>query len=124
MSQDLKRPAQLLEGIVVAGLTVIGFATGQGPLFALAAAIGGNMMTTVVQEGFREWRDGWFTERGALNRDIARALCEAFKDAVHQLEQYWPEEDAYKRLKGRDPQAAALTVETLHLLGQVAETFL
>ena len=77
MLGDRKHRRVLAEGVIAGGLAAVGFVTGQGPLLALATAaagVGGNWATSLMQQGFEHWADTWFTERGALNHDIARAL--------------------------------------------------
>jgi hypothetical protein len=125
MPHDPKRRAVLVEALIAAGLTVLGFATGQDPLVVLAvtaAGVGGSWAANLADQGFQHWCNGWFTRRGALNRDIARALSQALQDAVRQLERDWKTNPYYQHLQDQDPEAAEGILDLLGWLREDAKT--
>jgi len=113
----------LIEAIIAGGLTAIGFATGQGPLLTLAttaAGMGGNWVSSIAERSYHQWRENWFTERGALNQDIHWALSRAFQDAVRQLEHDWKLHPHFNHLKRSDHDAAERLLAPLRWLREDA----
>jgi hypothetical protein len=124
MPPNPQKRAVLAEALIAGGLAAIGLATGQTPLQYLAGAagvMGTEWAADLVERAFQRWCDGWFTDNGALNRDIATALGRAFRQAVRQLERDWKVHPHYKHLQRTDPGAAELTLEPLKLLLEQAK---
>ena len=117
--RDQNKRAMLIEAVIASGLIVIGIPTGQVPLLALAAAatsVGCNWTHSLAERGFQHWRDRWFTDDGVLNHDITKALCDAFVDAIRQVEHDWRQHRHYQYLQHKRPEEAKLTMDALRLL--------
>jgi hypothetical protein len=102
------------ETLVAVGLTVVGFLS-HDPIAAVVGTlggIGGNLIASLVHEGYQYWRAGWLTEYGALNQDIANALGRAFEKAVRKLEEDWKGNNYYRSHLGQTDQQ--LTLAVLH----------
>ncbi len=123
--RDQNIRATLIEAVIAGGLITVGVATGQ-PLVALAssvAGVGGNWAHSLAERGFQFWRDRWFTDDGALNHDIAKALCHAFMDAVRQVEYDWGQQRYYQYLKIQRPEQAQHTLDALRVLREEGGVF-
>jgi hypothetical protein len=112
---DPNKRALLIEAVIAGGLIVIGIPAGQ-PLLALAASGGGNWASSLAERGFQHWRDRWFTDDGVFNQDIAKALRNAFVDAIRQVEHDWKQHRYYRYLQHKSSEQAQLTVDTLRIL--------
>lgn len=115
--RDPNTRALLIEAVIAGGLIAIGIPSGQVPLLALAtvaAGMGGNWAYSLAQRGFRHWYEGWFTDEGVLNRDIEKALCQAYIKAAKHLEQDW--KPHYEWLQRKDKEEAEATVHALRRL--------
>ena len=102
------------ELIVAGSLTAIGIAVG-GPgvlesLLGLAGAVGVNWAADLAEKSYQSWCRNWFTPATARNRDMAKALAQAFQDTAEELARIWPRQDAYARLPRETQQ---LTLEGL-----------
>lgn len=116
MVRDPKDRATLIEMLIAGGLAAISFATGQEPWKALATAaagVGGNWVASLAEQSFQRWRNGLFTDHGALNQDITWALNRAFQNAVRQLEQVWKRHRHYQYLIRTDPEGAERSLASL-----------
>lgn len=123
---DKDKRALLLEAVFACGLIAIGIPTGQVPLLAIAAsaaAVGGNWAHNLADRGFHHWSDGWFTDEGVLNHDIQKALCEAYLDAVKQLEHDWKPSYEWLRSNGKTEEAES-TLFVLRELREEGSSFL
>jgi hypothetical protein len=110
--RDPNKRAVLIETVIASGLIAIGFTTGQGPLLALAAtatSVGCNWSHSLANRGFQHWCARWFTDDGVLNKDITKALCHAFEEAVRQVEHDWQHHRHYQLLQHRWSEQARLT---------------
>lgn len=114
----------LIKGLVGAGLAVIGAATGQGPLLGMltgmAIDMGKGWLAEIAQNSVQSWFDGWFTESGALNHDLSKALQASLDEAVRQVQHDWERSAGYRRLARRDPKDAQASLDALRLLCQDA----
>ncbi|MGI8586403.1 MAG: eIF2A-related protein [Chloroflexia bacterium] len=115
-----------IEAIVTTGLQAIGLITGAGPLTALLAGMGVGAVTGLSQRAIDHWCGRWFSREGgtAFSGDIAPLLSQAFAAAAGALEAVWQKDPAYLKLRSRDPEEAARTLETLHGLRHGAAGFL
>jgi len=124
----------LPELIIVGGLVIIGSMTVPAMLPPLAVAvattalttagnIGQNWLASVAERQFHHWRENRFNPRDLLNSDINEALGEAFRDAIHQLEEDWKKTPRYSYLNRKEPETAHLTLVPLEELQQHAQEF-
>ena|GEM_PF-328315 len=117
--RDPDKRAVLIEAVIASGLLAIGFASGQAPLLVLAAAatsVGCDWTSSLAERGFQHWRSRWFTDDGVLNKDITKALCHAFEEAVRQVEHDWKHHRYYQYLQRKSTEKAQLTLDALRAL--------
>ncbi len=82
----------MLEIILTGALATVGLKTAESASEYLLASIGGvgtNWASSLAEQSYQRWRAGWFSERGALNHDIAKALARAFNAAAKQIYRDW-----------------------------------
>ncbi len=82
----------MLELILVGALVAVGKVTTKtvvDGLFGLAGDVGDDWTSSLAERGYQQWRSGWFSERGTLNHDIAKALTRAFRHATKQIRDDW-----------------------------------
>jgi hypothetical protein len=123
---DIQYRSKLIESLIAGGLVAVGFATGQGPLIALAASaagIGASWSASLSEQGFQNWRESWFTDQGVLNKDILSALQHALEDATRQLERDWKHHRRYLYLKQTNKEAAQQTLVPLVWIREDAADF-
>lgn len=128
-------PREVLpELIITGGLVMIGSLTVPTvlPPLALAVAstaltkagaIGENWLASMAEQQFHHWRENRFNLRDLLSQDLSTALCEAFKNAIHQLEEDWKKTGRYSYLSRKDPEAVRLTLVPLEELQHHAQQF-
>lgn len=124
--RDPDKRTVLIEAVIASGLLAIGFASGQAPLLVLSAAatsIGCDWTASLAERGFQHWRSRWFTDDGVLNKDITRALCHAFEEAVRQVEHDWKRHHHYHYLQHKNPAEVQLTLDTLRILREAGTHF-
>lgn len=117
--RDPDKRAVLIEAVIASGLLAIGFASGQVPLLVLATAatsVGCDWTSSLAERGFQHWRSRWFTDDGVPNKDITKALCHAFEEAVRQVEHDWKHHRYYQYLHRKSPEKAQLTLDALRIL--------
>lgn len=123
MPNDPKRRVNVTEGLIVGGLAVVGLITGQTPLASLATGIAGSLAANLTEQGIRQWRENWPTDRGMLNQDIAKALLIAFKNAVNVLEHEWKQHPHFLVLQQTSPDVAQQTLSPFRWLREDATSF-
>ncbi len=82
----------LLEILFTAALGGIKLTTGKEPVelfHDVAVNLASDLTAHIAGSSFHNWRNGWFTDRGALNHDIAKVLAITFKDATEQIHKDW-----------------------------------
>lgn len=82
----------LVEILFTAALGGIKLATGKEPIelfHDVAVNLASDLASHITGSSFHNWRNGWFTDRGALNHDIAKVLAIAFKYATEQIHKDW-----------------------------------
>jgi WD40 repeat protein len=115
-----------IEGILVTGLQAIGLVTGAGPLIALAAGVGATALNIFTRDAVDHWSSRWLgkDKQEALGSSIAPLLSKAFAQSVAGVQAEWQRDQIYLRLKARDPEEAARTVQVLEDLRVTSNTFL
>jgi tetratricopeptide (TPR) repeat protein len=91
-----KKALDLLEILASASITSIGFAIGGTIGAAVMAGIGINLSSSIIQNGGTKLKERWlYSNDGALNHDIQRALARAFIKALIYLEtEYFKSDEA------------------------------
>jgi len=121
MDKNKKRLA--LELTLAGGMAAVGIVSG-GTLGAvlvnLVSGIGGNWASELTMRAYQHWCETWFTEAGALNHDIQKALQASWQDAVATLARDWPRQTAYRRLSRED---RSLTQEGLNAFQKESQSF-
>lgn len=126
MTRDSEQRAQLLKGILAGGMVFVGLQTGSNPFFTLllttSVNVGANILSSVAEKAFDNWRDGWFTPNGMLNDDIRTALRQSFKQALRQLEIDWQNQPDYNYLKyNNERERAQFSVQLIQELRESSQ---
>lgn len=103
MAGNREERTELLKSLLAGGMILAGLATGSTPFFTLllstSVGVGGNILASVAEKAFDNWRSGWFTPSIKLNDDILTTLRESFEQSLRQLEIDWQKQHHYNYLK-------------------------
>jgi hypothetical protein len=117
---DRATQATLARGIVAGGMTLVGLATGSSPFFSLllnaSFNVGANLLSTMADRAFDNWRERWVGPDGVLDDHIRQVLKRAFTAAVQQLESDWQKHNYYHYLRLNNKHRANASLEVIQEL--------
>ena len=104
MPDDHAPREQLLRAVIAVTLTGIGLASGASiPALAMlagvAGGIGGNWLSNLSEDLFRNACDRTFRSDDELNHDLAWALATALPAAISSVRRQWRQSEEYQRLR-------------------------
>ncbi len=107
MPDDYTPREQLLRAVIAVALTGIGLASGAtiptlAMLAGVAAGIGGNWLSNLTEDLYRNACDRTFRSDDELNHDLAWALATALPAAINSVRRQWRQSEAYQRLRRSD----------------------
>ncbi len=129
----LEQHETLIKALAAGGLIVVGACAGVtapaliGIALSQAAAgvvagVGGDIISSIADQGFQARIDNRFKQQHELNHDLATALMRAFDESIIQLEQDWETMTNYRKLRGEERKQVQKSLDMLQRLREDSGT--